>query len=400
MFVFMKGEIMQIAPISVMNVQPVKMTNVKANVSDKSPVVTTPESLSNGSDAIKAYILGGSNVKQVSFNGHPCSTGGFVTKRMDEVPCCCCGGKMITGQKMNEKANEFASLAGQDLADKIREDISYFHSPARVMANMIADEAENKPHHSLSSAARAVCGDLGNRLTKYSTKILNNAQSYSDEIFGKNNQISNIIQNEKNVVKRGKFNRVKFTEQIVNNQSMFTEEQYAKMLDIVMDLPESEGAIRKFASKLNGNSEGVATALLRPGLQTIEHIHPKSLGGPNHTSNYIAECAICNNPRGSMPYEDWLKIHPEYPIKAQEHLNWFQQKLIDGEIDESYNDWPKDMEKALGQESNGLMQLKVLDAEKIQELRELKASGVEVNILDELAKAYPEEGKESESEAA
>ena len=136
-------------------------------------------------------------------------------------------------------------------------------------------------------------------------------------------------------------------------------------------------------------------------MQTIEHIHPKSLGGPNATQNFVAECADCNNPRGNMSYAQWLKVHPEYPIKVQEHIEFVEQKIVDGEIPAEYDSYPVDINETLTKESNGAMTLKVLNPEKIRELREQKMAGKEVNVSEVTKEIYDnKEEKEQEEQAA
>jgi len=39
---------------------------------------------------------------------------------------------------------------------------------------------------------------------------------------------------------------------------------------------------------------------------TIEHVVPKSRGGPNHIDNYAVACAQCNNKRGDQEVEVFL----------------------------------------------------------------------------------------------
>lgn len=40
---------------------------------------------------------------------------------------------------------------------------------------------------------------------------------------------------------------------------------------------------------------------------SIDHIHPKSLGGKNHRNNYQPAHAKCNSRRGSKPLEQVVK---------------------------------------------------------------------------------------------
>ena len=87
-------DFMSIAPISAVNfsttVQPIKKTGIDKKAE---PIAVQPQKVENSGEALRSYFLGS---KAVSF-GFSCSTSKFVTKKMEDVPCCCCGGKMPAG---------------------------------------------------------------------------------------------------------------------------------------------------------------------------------------------------------------------------------------------------------------------------------------------------------------
>ena len=51
---------------------------------------------------------------------------------------------------------------------------------------------------------------------------------------------------------------------------------------------------------------------------TLEHVIPKSLGGPDHPDNYAVSCHRCNTRRGTLSYEEFMETdgrglaHPRY----------------------------------------------------------------------------------------
>lgn len=342
-----------------------------------------------GSQALFAYFKGG---QAVSFKGFDCSTGNFITKQMDDVPCCCCGGKMVLNRNVGTKAREFSALKGQELADKIRDNQDYFRTTQRLIANLIADEAEKHPDYDMGKAIQSFEPELKQRSIAYCTKHLQTIDALAKKETGdEKNPISSLVSEEIEKVQGGKMERVEFTEKLSMYQGLVNHETYDKMIESAMNIPESYKDVKQIYGYAYGKALKVAKELIKPSMQTIEHIHPKSQGGPNATQNYIAECYNCNNPRGHMSYAEWLKVHPEYPMNAQKHIEYFQQKMIDGEIDSRYDSYPVEVRETLSKESNGRMVLKVLNPEKIAELREAKASGQEVDIHEELAKEYGEE---------
>lgn len=387
---------MVIAPVSSVN-NDVKDLSANQKKATNPIVLENKQNFDNkvSSNALSAYFKGG---MAVSFSGHDCSTGKFVTKQMDDVPCCCCGGKMVLNKKVGEKAREFSALRGQELADKIRGNQDYFRCTQRLIANLIADEAEQNPEHDMGQAIQSFTPEtLKEKTIEYCVKNLRAIdtvakQSTNDE----KNPISALVASEIEKVQGGKTERVEFTEKLAMYEGLVKKEDYNKMLESAMNIPESYKDVKQIYGYAYGKALKVAKELIKPSMQTIEHIHPKSQGGPNNTENYIAECYNCNNPRGHMSYHEWLKVHPEYPINAQKHIEWFQQQIVDGKIDERYDTYPIEVKATLSKESDGRMELKVLNPEKIKELREARQAGQEVDVKAELAKEYGEENEQKE----
>ena len=159
-----------------------------------------------------------------------------------------------------------------------------------------------------------------------------------------------------------------------------------------MQLPQTGNTAQKMFQKLGGRQDaGVFNTLLFESGQTIEHVHPHSRGGKNDTDNYLAECGECNHKRGNVSYMTWLKIHPEYPVNVQKHIEWFQQQQVEGKFGKEYDDYGVKIKQTLSKESNGVMELKVLDKAKIIELREKVQNGEEVSVHEEIKKQEEEQ---------
>jgi CRISPR/Cas system Type II protein with McrA/HNH and RuvC-like nuclease domain len=45
-----------------------------------------------------------------------------------------------------------------------------------------------------------------------------------------------------------------------------------------------------------------------PSTVTVDHKLPKSQGGTRHKHNTVGACFSCNNAKGNMPYEDYLRV--------------------------------------------------------------------------------------------
>ena len=370
---------MAINPISAINLnsltKPIKNVDKKAEPQSIQPKQT----LSSG-DALRSYFLGG---KSLSFGFH-CTTGDFVTKQFEDVPCCCCGGKMLLDSE--PLAEELGMKSGKNLADAIREKRDYFRNDQGTIAMMIATEAEESGC-SADKAVRNIKPNFAKKLKEYCTGVLCATDEIAKTQMGEENPVSAVIQKEKQNIAKGKIDRVQFTEKLadLHKKGQIEDADYDKIINSAMKLPQTTNTAQKMFTKVQGRSGvGVFNTLLFESGQTIEHVHPHSRGGKNDTDNYLAECGECNHKRGNVSYLTWLKVHPEYPVNVQKHIEWFQQETVNGNIGSEYDDYGTKIKATLSKESNGIMELKVLDKEKIQEMRAKVQNGEDVNVHEEI----------------
>ena len=56
---------------------------------------------------------------------------------------------------------------------------------------------------------------------------------------------------------------------------------------------------------------------------TLDHVRPKTFGGPNLTSNLVPSCKECNRSKGSQYWLSWMRAtFGENPNKEQTILSW------------------------------------------------------------------------------
>ena len=388
---------MSIAPISALTVTTIigKIPYNKQKSDNSHAQSETNNITNNDNGAYKSYFFGS---HAVSF-GFGVKTNKFVTKDIADVPCCCCGGKMILPANLDKKANEFAVVKGSALADKIEKDIDYFRTPQKIIMTLAAEQAKIHPEYDLSHAKKAAGKNLKLKTEDYCINSLKKADTLIKATSGENNPVSDLIADEIDYIYEGNIDRLHFTDRLEKFKDKIDPLTYNTVINAAMEIPVDFKEVKNIYSEAIGNSKTIARTLLAPSIQTIEHVHPRSLGGPDASENFIAECKECNNKRSNISYTEWLKIHPEFPDKAQIHVEWFQQQLVDGKIDSRYDSWGTDIKKTLSKESNGLIELKVLNSEKIRELREAKKAGQKVIVSDEIKKICEEEEKAEKTAA-
>lgn len=380
---------MAITPVSSVNFNPVQRQSLSVDKKAEPSAMQPKQPMTDAGAALRSYFAASQGI---SF-GFVCSTGSFVTKKIQDVPCCCCGGKMILQKDLRTVASSFARNSGKKLADKINQDKDYFRSNQGAIAGMIAAEAAKNPRLDARGAVAQIGGNFNNKLQSYCNGVLEATDAIAKANLGEQNAVSSLIEEEKKKVAQGKIDRIRFTDKLVRLQESgeLDPVSYDLVINSAMQLPQNAEMARKHFNKImNKDNSGIFNELLKESTQTIEHVHPHSKGGPNDTDNYLAECGECNHPRGNMSYLKWLKVHPEYPVNAQKHIEWFQQQIVEGKIDKKYDDYGTKIKQTLSKESNGRMELKVLDKEKIQELRNKARHGQYVNVSQEIEKQEQE----------
>lgn len=345
------------------------------------------------SGCLKNYFMG-----SVSFCGHPCKTSNFQVKKLKDVPCCCCGKPMLRESDLSVCKKAVASTRGEHLAETIKEYSKYMRADEKCAATIIANYAKENGSD-VSQAMRGTSQNLRELTGKYANGILDELNTMATSAFkSEDNPMAGIIAKAKDDIEAGKgLDRSTFVEKLDKAGGRLNEENQALIQDVAMDLPQTFNHVQRIYDRYAGKkNDDIARRLFSTALTTAEHIHPHSLGGPDHTANYIAECAGCNNPRGNMSYAEWLKVHPEYPRKAQEHLEHVEARLINGELGRDYNDWPVDVRASLSKESGGRMNLKVLNPETIERMRNERGKTGNVTVEDVKAAYEQQEAKKSE----
>lgn len=379
------------------------LLNFKAKETEKpaenqAAQTVTAEKPKKSSDAgcLKNYVLG-----SVNFGGKPCSTSNFQVKKLQDVPCCCCGKPMLREQDLAVCKKAVATSSGEKLAATVKEYGKYMRADEKCVATIIANKAK-ETGCDVSQGMRSTSQNLRELTGQYANGILDNLNAMATEEFkSEENPIADLIKSAKEGIANGRgLDRSTFVEKLDKVGGKLGEEAQAKLQDEAMNLPQTFNHVQRIYDKYAGRKpDDIARRLFSTALTTAEHIHPHSLGGPDNTANYIAECAGCNNPRGNMSYAEWLKVHPEYPRKAQEHVEHVEARLINGELGRDYNDWPVDVRASLSKESGGRMQLKVLNPSTIENMRKQKGLTGNVSVKD-VQEAYLQQQEEKEAKKA
>lgn len=136
---------------------------------------------------------------------------------------------------------------------------------------------------------------------------------------------------------------------------------FEKLKEQVEYLPTSGTSKNAFIVKYTDTvkprtHEEIAKRLLRPALQSAEHIHPDSLGGANALGNFILTSAGRNSERGNMSLTKFIQKYPDIPTYMQTHAEQIIDNIHNGKL-EGYEDYPYKLKKSLFKESDGIINI-------------------------------------------
>jgi len=109
----------------------------------------------------------------------------------------------------------------------------------------------------------------------------------------------------------------------------------------------------------------IAQRLITPSAASIEHIHPRSLGGENDWSNYALACVKYNSDRGNCALSEMIQKNPKIPKYIQRQADAFIELANEGIItDKNYilcyrNAFLKESEGAIDIDISALDGLKI-----------------------------------------
>lgn len=99
-----------------------------------------------------------------------------------------------------------------------------------------------------------------------------------------------------------------------------------KILQNAFKLPTSSQDFSAYMVKIaNEPSEKIASRILWPYLASVEHIFPKSKGGPDVMANFAGATTRENSLRKSIDFTEQMKLRPNTPYYCQMYVN----KLIE-----------------------------------------------------------------------
>ena len=116
----------------------------------------------------------------------------------------------------------------------------------------------------------------------------------------------------------------------------------------------SKNSFLSFARRYYNDGE-IINYVIKPFMESLEHIYAISAGGTNAVSNIIMMCRQCNNGRKNYSYSEYLNIYPEMIVNTEKQIKFYADKILSGEIPFILKRYPIEVAKTLYRSSGGLM---------------------------------------------
>lgn len=326
------------------------------------------------SKAISNYFKGG---QLVSFKGYACEKSDFKVKQEKDIPCACCGRNMLRNDDVKAFEEKAVGLKGKALQEHLQKNMDYFRGTEKAVVNFFMKTSKKNPNLTLKGLLKAYSPNAKVLLEEEQKNVLKELSEKAAPL-GKDNAVEKCIQQAikdiDNSNEESHFQRKPFLAKILNATQNITDKEFAgQLLDIAVKLPMSQNSIEAFIVKYSHDSrddKAIAHRLAQTAVSTAEHIHPDTLGGPDNTANYVAECGDCNSKRGHMPLNKWMENFPNMPRSVQRNIDEVTERIINGNLDQRYTDYPSDVKSTFNRETNGTIKIKVKNAEEIKKARQ------------------------------
>ncbi len=327
-----------------------------------------------GSNALSNYFRGS---QMVHFKGHPCSKSEFKVKREEGIPCACCGRLMMTNNGVQNFENKADGAKGEDLQNLLTANMDFFRGTEKAVVNFLVKTSKANPELTMSGIMTQYSPSAKVLLEDEQRNVLSEV-SQKASVLGKDNPVEKYIQKGlKDIAEstdKKHFERKPFLKGLVDVTNKLSDRELAgQILDTAVKLPMSQNSIEAFIVKYGHGTKTdkqIAHRLAQTAVSTAEHIHPDTLGGPDHTSNYVAECGDCNSKRGHMPLEEWMENFPNMPRSVQRNIDEVTERIIQGNLGGRYDDYPMDVKQTMNRETGGIIRLEVKNPEEIEKARE------------------------------
>ncbi len=221
-----------------------------------------------------------------------------------------------------EKAWQFsvetAEKYGEELSKHLFENIEKFQTTKRTLIKKIANTAIKHPEKNISELLDMLSGSHLSSLRKKQVRILNELTSTIENRTHKRpSLIKKWQQNQASRISNAKIEGEFKNRYLINSYLALLKKLDIRVPQKEIDrlyekLPNSKNDLDAFVVKYKRRQpEETVFKMVKNTQPTVEHIIPFSESQDNHIGNLLLMCKDCNEARGNLSYNEFLKARPE-----------------------------------------------------------------------------------------
>ena len=308
----------------------------------------------------------------------------FIATHVFNIPCPCCGRIMLPRVVLdNDLTEKVLSGSGKIAINALSKFEKSMHKIEKLCFRKLKAFSKLQPEKSLQEMLEVLRPKSIERLISSQLSILDIIVKQGEGLSPSSKEkLMEILERSRKVIiednPEGSFKRKKFIDNITRLIQNIPEEDKPlgeSILNAAFKLSTSKDDLDAFIIKYSGfvsriiegeevkihrSSLEIGQRLVYPSVATFEHIKPKSNGGSSETANGLAECFKCNNTRGNIPFDDWIRLHPEMEINLRRYMDVIIRLIRKNPImKKNYPEYPVIIAKTILEESKGLIDFEI-----------------------------------------
>lgn len=279
----------------------------------------------------------------------------YNLRNIPNLTCACCGKKMINESEFTTlKAKDYEGSAMQVLK-KLQKYEKLMRPTEKTVFHLLKRSAAKDPDADLHKLIEKRFLYHLSRLEIKQLKTIEKAVSLRLNLNEESKEeLSHTLDNVKKIIfvesKKVHQKRTRIIAEFEDLKKRCKEKQKIdKMLQVIYTLPDSKNDVDSFMTKYNDkerHNKEIGQRLIAPSMPTLDHIKPASKSGHDDFANMLVMCEKCNSSRGSIPYQEWFKIHPEMPENIQKNMNKIIAEINEGRL-KYFDDYPQNIKRTL-----------------------------------------------------
>jgi 5-methylcytosine-specific restriction endonuclease McrA/DNA-directed RNA polymerase subunit RPC12/RpoP len=311
---------------------------------------------------------------------------------LENLPCPYCGKKIIQKIRFDAMAQQFkdweidfssgivpASEYSAGLIKILAPFQEYFHPIEEVVFKRLADANRKTSGKTFQELMADMRPEALHYLHKTELAILDSIEDLGRYLPERTDRrLYRIVCEGRSIITNNNpgrpFRRKVFLREInslhVNTEDVAVLVAINKALKLPTSSDNPNAFIVKYSQcKKNNNSEivkssDIASRFILPSSPTVDHLHPRALGGADTDSNKAVTCFHCNNGKTDIPFHVWLIDNSQTLVNAQKYTDRIIKEVNEGTLHGAT--YLEELDKTLVELSNGAIRL---------DLSELKAWG-------------------------